>query len=231
MPEDYYQNILYPLQDKVLSIVEPLPVSFYLTGGTALSRAYLNHRYSEDLDFFLNDARDFKQQVKIVIEEMLKNNIKPEAPVADEGFARLFIVEDNCTLKIDFVNDVPFRSGKPVCTKLFRRTDSIANILSNKITALSRYTPKDVADIVYISLHYQFNWTKVFSDASEKDLWVNPVEASKILDEFPIQKMNEVNWVNKIPDPLNMFSPLIKQIIIDILEGRQNSLFKPRKNI
>jgi predicted nucleotidyltransferase component of viral defense system len=51
MHDDYYGNILYPLQYKVLEIVAELPVDFYLTGGTALSRAYLNHRYSDDLDF------------------------------------------------------------------------------------------------------------------------------------------------------------------------------------
>jgi len=32
--------------------------SFYLTGGTALSEFYLNHRYSEDLDFF--SEREFE---------------------------------------------------------------------------------------------------------------------------------------------------------------------------
>ncbi|MDR2095073.1 MAG: nucleotidyl transferase AbiEii/AbiGii toxin family protein [Treponema sp.] len=28
---------------------------FFLTGGTALSRAYYPHRYSDDLDFFYAD--------------------------------------------------------------------------------------------------------------------------------------------------------------------------------
>jgi predicted nucleotidyltransferase component of viral defense system len=37
-----------------------IPVGFYLTGGTALSRAYLNHRYSDDLDFFVNAVNDFE---------------------------------------------------------------------------------------------------------------------------------------------------------------------------
>ena len=54
MQDDYYQNILYPLQDKVLETIGKLPVRFYLTAGTALSRAYLHHRYSDDLDFFVN---------------------------------------------------------------------------------------------------------------------------------------------------------------------------------
>jgi hypothetical protein len=51
-------------------------------------------------------------------------------------------------LKLDFVNDVSFRSGTPKVTKLFERTDNLNNILSNKVTALGRYSPKDVVDIV-----------------------------------------------------------------------------------
>jgi len=31
---------------------------FYLTGGTALSRGYFNHRYSDDLDLFVNNHKD-----------------------------------------------------------------------------------------------------------------------------------------------------------------------------
>lgn len=41
---------LYHLQDEVLSLLGSMDLSLYLTGGTALSRFYLNHRYSEDLE-------------------------------------------------------------------------------------------------------------------------------------------------------------------------------------
>jgi predicted nucleotidyltransferase component of viral defense system len=44
-----------------------LEVDFYLTGRTALSRCYLMHRYSDDLDFFLNPHAGFKSQSKKVI--------------------------------------------------------------------------------------------------------------------------------------------------------------------
>ena len=47
----YYKDTLYPLQDKVLKLIDSLQTPFYLTGGTALSRCYFNHRYSYDLDF------------------------------------------------------------------------------------------------------------------------------------------------------------------------------------
>ena len=60
MQEEYYLNKLYPLQDRVLRIIETQNQGFYLTGGTALSRFYLNHRYSDDLDFFVNNIDDFK---------------------------------------------------------------------------------------------------------------------------------------------------------------------------
>lgn len=50
----YYEESLYPLQNGVLSIVQRSKTSFFLTGGTALSRYYAHHRYSDDLDFLID---------------------------------------------------------------------------------------------------------------------------------------------------------------------------------
>jgi len=52
MQEAYYLNKLYPFQDEILNWINSLDVGFYLSGGTALSRCFLKHRYSDDLDFF-----------------------------------------------------------------------------------------------------------------------------------------------------------------------------------
>jgi len=158
MHDDYYQNTLYPLQDKVLEIIGRLPVGFYLTGGTALSRAYLHHRYSDDLDFFVNGVSDFKVQVNTVIKALADAGILSDTSVADDGFARVFVFDGESSLKIDFVNDVSIRCGSPICTPLFVRTDNLNNILSNKVTALGRYSVKDVVDIVYICESLKFNW-------------------------------------------------------------------------
>ncbi len=62
MPEAFYQDRVYSLQNQILSLVQGAGVEFYLTGGTALSRYYLNHRYSDDLDFFVNQHSEFKVQ-------------------------------------------------------------------------------------------------------------------------------------------------------------------------
>lgn len=224
MHEDYYQNTLYPLQDRVLKIVAGLSVDFYLTGGTALSRAYLHHRYSDDLDFFVNAATDFKSQVNSVIKAFKEIGLHIEIPVADEGFARVFVTEGENSLKIDFVNDIPFRSGTPVVTSLFKRTDNLQNILSNKITALGRCAPKDVVDTVFICGILHFNWEDILNQASEKDLWVNPVNIAEVLEQFPISKLKEITWIKEPPLP-EWFRSRVEQIIPDILTGSGNSLY------
>lgn len=223
MHDDYYQNILYPLQDKVLNIIAGLPVDFYLTGGTALSRAYLHHRHSDDLDFFVNGVPDFKMQVNTVIKALSAAGHRFDTSVADDGFVRIFVFDGKSSLKLDFVNDVPFRSGTSVVTSVFNKTDNLNNILSNKITALGRYSTKDVVDIVYICETLKFSWETIVNDASEKDLWVNPVNVVQVLEQFPVEKLQEINWMTETPS-YEWFNSRINQIIPDILYGNENSI-------
>jgi hypothetical protein len=150
MPETFYLDKLYPFQDKILKLVEQLDLEFYLTGGTALGRCYLNHRYSDDLDFFVNRHKDFKKQCKTVIDALKKKWICDVASTSNT-FVRIFVEADEMALKIDFVNDVPSHFGNIQQSSVFHRTDSWRNILSNKICALSRLEVKDMADIVFIS--------------------------------------------------------------------------------
>ena len=224
MQGDYYLNTLYPLQDKILNIIGGLPVDFYLTGDTAISRAYLHHRYSDDLDFFVNNAENFKNQVNSVVKAFKDFGIKTEILVADEGFARIFVFEGKCSLKLDFVNDVPYRHGNNCVSTLYERTDNLTNILSNKITALGRYSPKDVVDIVYICKTLEFNWDGLLNDAFEKDLWVNPLSVVDVLEQFPIEKLHDIFWTLDPPGN-EWFQSQIDRIIPEILDGSNNSLF------
>ena len=225
MHDDYYQNTLYPLQDKILEIVGNLAVGFYLTGWTALSRAYLNHRYSDDLVFFVNDVSDFKSQVNTVIRALADSGYTIDISVADDGFARIFVFDTNHSLKLDFVNDVAYRNGNPIVTPLFVRTDNLINILSNKVTALGRYSTKDIVDIVFMSERLQFNWEIIINDASKKDLWVNPINMAEVLERFPIEKLDEIYWTTEPPSH-KYFHAQIGQIIADLLNGSDNSLYK-----
>lgn len=82
--KEYYKE-LYALQDGVFQIVDDH--DFYLTGGTALSRFYLHHRYSDDLDFFIHNKEHFLDNVKEIIAK-LKTLYKLETRTMTEDFER-----------------------------------------------------------------------------------------------------------------------------------------------
>jgi hypothetical protein len=221
MLESHYLNNLYPLQDSVLNVLNRVNGSFYLTGGTALGRYYLNHRFSDDLDFFLNRASDFQDQAGKAI-EIIKQSFPVEIRVASESYVQLILQPSELALKVEFVNDVGYRYDKPISTTLFPRTDHWRNILSNKITALTREAPKDIADIIFLSQKFHFNWVDIIFEAREKDSWINELQIFKMVNEFSIEKLSIVNWIN--PPNYLALSESLKIIAKDILMGKDNSL-------
>lgn len=198
MSEKYYIKKLYPLQDEVLDLVGKLSTGFYLSGGTALSRVYLNHRYSDDLDFFQNDSASFKKDAEIVIKELKKEKIwELETTLMDESFVRLFIHKNEIVLKIEMINDVAFHDGKIISDKIFNKIDSWKNILSNKISALSRNEPKDMADILFLCEKFEFNWMDVIESAKKKDMWVNEIDISTIFSKYSVESMKDLKWIKQ----------------------------------
>ena len=223
MPAKYYRDKLYPFQDQVLRLIQELDVNFHLTGGTALSRCFLNHRYSDDLDLFVNADEQFRAQCNLVIGKLTEKNLKFEVGVASETFVRLMLKESDILLKLDFVNDIAFRCGEVVHTLIFNRVDNWRNILSNKLCAMSRMEAKDIVDILFIALEYEFNWEDIFEEAGQKDIWVNPLEISKIIESFPTERLREIKWVK--PAKLTELESKIEQLRNDLFYGESNSLF------
>ncbi len=223
MLENHYLNKLYPLQDTVLMLLAKLNCTFYLTGGTALGRHYLNHRFSDDLDFFLNRASDFRTQTETAIGE-LKQRFPVDLRVASESYVQLILHPEQLALKVEFVNDVGYRYDQPVSAALFPRTDHWRNILSNKITALSREAPKDVADIIFLCQKFEFNWVDIILEAREKDSWINELQIFKMINEFSADKLSIVNWITQ-PNYSELAASL-KIIAKDILMGKDNSLVR-----
>jgi len=220
MQKDFKTNLLYPLQDKVLIIMSKLDVDFYLTGGTALSRGYFHHRYSDDLDFFLNQSPSFDQQVELTFNALQGCNIN--LGVKSESYARCFVSNNDITLKLDFVNDVLYRRGNPENKELYFKTDNVLNILSNKISALSRNEPKDIADIIEICKASSFSWIDIIADAKEKDLSVDELDLARFLAEFNAERLTNVNWIKEFD--LQMAKIDLAKIAQDIFNGRNNSL-------
>lgn len=228
MWQEYYERQLYPLQDKVIEVIAQSSTPFYLTGGTALGRIHLNHRYSDDLDFFVNQDENFEKYTTLIRKHLESNFKQVNLSVTYDSFARFFvnkkIGEREIELKIEFINDVLFYVGKVENDPRFYRIDNIENILSNKICALSREEPKDWADIWHIALSYPFSWKKAIENAKQKDMWVDESQVLIYIEKFEISRLHEVKWIK----PLDLAQAKKDREILlkDVLLGSENSLYK-----
>lgn len=197
MYENFYKEKLYPFQDSVLKLIDDLDTHFYLTGGTALSRCYLNHRYSDDLDFFVNDLVEFKTEVYKVQKE-LDSKYDVEVERAGEKFQRLIIRKDEVISKLEFINDFPFHFGGFESSKVFTRIDNIFNILSNKITAaVDRNEVKDFADIFSIVRYLEkIDWKAIFVSASSKSAGIFVPLVAERLGNFNFDMLKQIKWIS-----------------------------------
>ncbi|MBW2738056.1 MAG: hypothetical protein JRE64_04230 [Deltaproteobacteria bacterium] len=66
------------------------------------------------------------------------------------------------------------------------------------------------------------SWEDIIEEAKKKDLWVEPIEVSKIIKEFPIELLTPIKWITQ-PD-LKQAQVSLVLISEDILKGDQNSL-------
>ena len=222
MREKAFYLRLYSLQDHLMEIIQKQEVDFYLTGGTALGRYYLNHRFSDDLDFSVNQASDFKSQAKRSVYAVRKSGLQIEIGTASESFIRATVLKDDISMKIDFVNDVIYHYGVFEEADFFPKIDSWRNILSNKLCAISRSEPKDIADLLFIAKAYSFDWQEIIKEAKNKDLWVDPLDVSRIIRKFPINLFDTVKWIEPVDQ--DTLGQELNQMHDDIFYGQSNSL-------
>jgi hypothetical protein len=224
MSDHFYKEILYPVQDKALELIGSVSSPFYLTGGTALSRFMLNHRYSDDLDFFLNRHSDFNIESDRLIYALGSGFESVEVQNRQDSYVRVLIHDKSVDLKIELVNDVGFRVGEPNLTDKNFKIDTWQNILSNKLSALQRNAGKDFVDVFFISRNYYFNWETIIGYAKQKDAWITEISISEFLLEFDFIKLQDV----KFPSEFKIESitrDIFKTLARESLHGFDNSLY------
>ncbi|MBM4145129.1 MAG: nucleotidyl transferase AbiEii/AbiGii toxin family protein [Nitrospira sp.] len=215
MLAEYYNNVLYPLQDMAISVFRESP--FYLTGGTALSRGYYNHRYSDDLDYFVNDHAEFRRIAEIQSVKLQKLFSDAETDYKGEHFYRIFIGHER--LKIELINDVPSHTGQMVNHPALGIIDSRENILANKITAIvDRTLPKDIVDL-FILLKDGLSIKKALTDAGSKAAGISPLLIARILAEFDYTIIDdEIKWITSVPSLT--IKQYLSNLAISIVEGK-----------
>ncbi len=199
---EFFYNRLYPLQDRVLEVLNQTDTGLYLTGGTALARGYLEHRFSDDLDLFAN----LEQRFAVWCEQFataLEANSAWQTTVAlrQQYFVRIFVIQDDVTLKIECVNDVPSHIGEIRQHPVLGRLDSPENILANKLTALlGRDEPKDVADVWKLTGEMGLSIKKAITGARSKAAGIYPPALARRLFTITRADWEAVRWTTP-PNP------------------------------
>ena len=219
----YYLEQLYPLQDTFLKFFDHQNQDqFYLTGGTALSRFYYQHRYSEDLDFFTGaELKNFREVLTKILDAARQKKFSIEVETISDHFFRIYAKEKEASLKIDFVNEVTFHWGPLNRFSLFNRVDNEKNILSNKVSCINRYEVKDIADIWILAKRLPFSWRDI-TDIANKKSPVDPIEVSKIIKTLPLEELNLIKWAFDVKQDEVYFD--LQTIAEDILLGKTNTL-------
>ncbi len=75
-----------------------------------------------------------------------------------------------------------------------------------------------------IAKKFEFNWREAIENAKNKDMWVDESQILIILEQFDIERLNQVKWIV----PINTIElDGHKNILInDLLLGKFNSLYK-----
>jgi len=174
--------VLTPLQKKVLHAVSQdafLSQNFYLTGGTALSAFYLEHRYSEDLDFFTHH-QSLENVHKILALVCDSLSLTSKSLQSSPYFCRYLVQEE---LKLDFVVDIPQRMGSPILVDGIL-VDDFLNIAINKIcTILGRLDAKDYVDLYFILKNSDLNIEKLIEWGKQKDGGLEPFIWASIIGD------------------------------------------------
>lgn len=193
------KNILTPERVRVMELVskEPRLTNFYLSGGTALSAFYYQHRDSEDLDFF-----SFEPINWLVVQEfmdMVKKDLGVKTMRYEKVFDRnlFFLALPNKTeLKLEFTK-YPFKHLGKITKQSGVKVDSLRDIAANKFMAMiERFDPKDFVDMFFLLKRYSL--TTIRRDAEKKF-------GSKVGDMMLGSELAKVKRIQALP---RMLKPL-----------------------
>lgn len=196
MEPSYYLETLYPLQNQALAVLSGLETGFYLTGGTAASRDYLHHRFSDDLDLFVNHDERFEAWADECVQALSQTDSwRTEVLRRDTRFVRLVLVQTNTTLRVEFINDVPAHVGVIRTDPVLGRLDSAENILANKVTALiDREEPKDLADVWGFCCRMGLSLTDALGNAQSKAAGIFAPDLARVLLSATEADWRLVRW-------------------------------------
>jgi hypothetical protein len=95
-------------------------------------------------------------------------------------------------------------------------------MLSNKITAITRLEPKDVADIWFICKKLSFKWDEIIREADQKEA-IEELMVFDLLKTFPAHMFKQIRWTTSIK--IEDFEKDRQIMLEDLITKSPNSLF------
>jgi len=162
-------------QEKFLDFVAATPQlgkNFYFTGGTALSKFYLQHRFSEDLDFFSEKEFDVKEITPFLFKA--KKILRFKKIDYQQSFNRnIFhlLFPNKKTLKVEFTY-FPFSQVEKPMEKQGLFVDSLKDISVNKVFTINQNPRgRDFFDIYLILKKKKWGVLELLKQARIKFDW------------------------------------------------------------
>ncbi len=212
---------LTPKQQSIFNEVilsDFLKKSFYFTGGTALSSVYLNHRLSEDLDFFSSEKFDILPIMNLMNEwgEKLNFKITPE----DKEVVKIFNLEfpDGEKLKVDF-GYYPYKRLKKGKFIDSFEIDSMFDIAVNKLqTIRQRSAVKDFVDLYFLLQTFTI-WDLMEGARVKFRMQIDPylvaVDCLKVSNFENLPVMLKPLSLNKLKD---FYKDLAKKLVMRVVK-------------
>lgn len=225
-------KVLTLLQEKVLLALFEAGLAeseYYLTGGTALSEFYLQHRYSDDLDLFTRKQRSLREDFERFREMLITAEFVVTAQSVGEEYARFFVAvegQEEASLKVEFAKDAGAMMAPPT---IHGRVivDSFEDIAVNKICAILNRQPaesKDFCDLFFILKESRYSLEYLLGRAREKEA---ALDAEEGLLGFAtmLLAVEEFILLPRMIKPLNLeelqrfFVPLAEDLIRRLRPG------------
>lgn len=143
--------------------------NLFITGGTALSVFYAEHRISKDIDLFLMNKKNLIEYIKF-----FRDIDKVVQTLSESPSFCSYIYKNG--IKVDYVYD-SFSANKfknvVVVNNIKINVDTVDNIAINKICAVvSRTEPKDIVDLTWIfkyMLSVNMDFIPLFKIATKRE--------------------------------------------------------------
>jgi len=183
------RDILTAFQWEFLSCFFQGAPPFFLTGGTALSAYYLQHRYSEDLDLFTLDGAAFDRVSLYVADTAAKLHAEAVSLQTAPLFHRYRITREGDSVIVDLVKEVVPQVSQEKNSFDGIVVDTLADITANKVcTVISRIEIKDYIDLYFLG-RAGYPLENYIALAQQKDAGVSQATLAFVLSEVRLLKV------------------------------------------